>query len=468
MMRPAALGAALVVALIGLTGCQETSLSRRFDAERDVWRAERQEADWRKDFVAPGPEIDARVAELHERIEARFGAAEPPGAAWLKDPDHVERLRLAGLSAFRAADLRARTSSEREMAQEYARIGRIYGFDHALRARARLGEGKVWEKVGERRRALEVYRDYLERPGRLIKTSAPVSRVEQFDVDLEVHLGLLAAAELRRAEAREWQAESRARLEQTVKGWGERHGARIALRRLAEISAVLGDAEQAIFDFDRLLESASSVDERAELLLLTGILFDDELGDADQAEQRYRAAARTSEIVRSAAEARLRLGDLFVRERRPADAVKEVDKLLALGARVLENLESEALYWKARGLIALGRWEDAVPVLRRASTIDPASPFALASAALYRDRLARLRSGNQGEELFVKTAEAVPDAAPPFQVPRAWVDTVREQRQAAIWRQALDPLDDLARRARDAEIRERAAVQSERLADRRS
>lgn len=458
----------LLVAVVFLVGCNETSLSRRFDAEREVWRAERQETDWRKEFVAPGPEIDARVAELHERIEARFGAADPPGASALGDSDTVQRLRLAGLSAFRAADLRARTSSERDLAQEYGRIGRIYGFDHALRARARLGEGKVWEKVGERRRALDVYREYLERPGRFAKTSAPVSRVEQFDVDLEVHLGLLAADELGRSEARELQREARDRLQQTVKAWGDRHGATIALRRQAELSAVLGEAEQAIFDFDRLLETASSVDERAELLLLTGILFDDELDDADQAEQRYRAAARTSEIVRPAAEARLRLGELFVRERRAADGVEEIDKLLALGARVLENLESEALYWKARGLIALGQWEDAVPVLRRASATDPASPFALASAALYRERLARLRSGNQGEELFVTTAEAVPDVTPKFQVPRSWAETVRTQRQKGVWSRGLDPLQRLGREARDSEIRSRATAQSERLSDRRS
>jgi len=468
-MRSTRVARAVVVplALAGLLGgCGETERSRRYQLESERWRAMRTEQRWRETRRS-GPELDADVVALHRDISRRWGMTEPPGITVLRDPDAVERLRLAASSALLAADLEARAGPTRELAEEYDRLGRVYGFDPDIRARAGLGAGKIWEGLGDRLHALGVYRRYLGRDGRPAPAPGPLDRVDAFEVDLEIHAAMLARDELPPDEAREVILAIQDRLARTVETWQDRPGVDRVRRRLAEASAILGDVPTAIETLEDVCGRALPGDERSELLLELGDLHYDREDRPAEAEVRFRESALGGDEIPAAAEARLRLGELLVRRGRAREGLEVLDQALRLGARVREGRQSEILYWKGRALVALGQWEDALPVLRDGATAEAGSPLALAAAGRYRDRLAGLRQAAvPGDLLLVETAERVPDPDGRVTVPRSWAEEERRARREAHAREGISALSRVAQTAADPEVRARAARALTRLDDR--
>ncbi|MCA9751463.1 MAG: hypothetical protein KC591_04680 [Gemmatimonadetes bacterium] len=460
-MRRRTFALAVTLAVV-LGGCGSSERSLRFDAERARYWARRDETSWRAAGLA-ADSLSARVARRNAEIEQEFGAAGAPGIAELRDPDTVARLRLAAESGLLATDLRASKEATEEIAGEYDRIGRIYRFDPDVRARASLGAGKVWERLGQGDRALDVYRAYLGRDGRPTTGIGPVDRVEAFDVDLEIHVALLARELRSRGEAETIVREVRDRLRRTAELWADRTGVSRVKRRLAEANALMNDQKAAREGFEEVLRDAAPGDDRAEVLLALGMLAADARQNTD-AETWWREALREGDEIPAAAEARVRLGELLVETRRPRDGLEVIDGFLALGARVREGRESEALYWKGQAFIARGQWEDALPVLREAALREPGAAHALPAAGVYRSRLTRLRAGPQaGDQLVVKAAEADPGIPPEIRVPRTWESDRRRERLDEFRQQGLRVLRTVAESAADPDLRERARAQLDRL-----
>ncbi len=467
--RAAALLALGLVAGMCGTGCRESvEMVRRWDAERDRWRADQQESGWIREHGRLGASHRERLRESHRRIATRYGSANSPSEAELRDRDVALRLRIAGSSALYAADLAANGPATPELLVEYSEVARVYAFDRNLSIRAGLGAGWTAERLESPREALSIYVELLRDQAATEAARGPGARfgmVQALLVDLEVHASILAGSALEPGGANDVRLGGARRLEAWGEGGESRPGERRIDRRRAELHFLAGEWDEGIALLVPRFEEAGTVDERAEIALVLGEAAEFGARDAERAEAWYREAARQGEDVPSAAEGRMRLGDLLTRTGRAWEGMRELETLLGLGARVLEDRRAEILVLKARSLVALDRWEDALPSLRDATLLDPGDPFVLVAAAEIHARLRRFTRPAAGPAAreFVSLAETVPGRAGPAYPSREWAEWAREVRRRAAWRAAVEELRTVARSAADEELARAAAEAADRI-----
>jgi tetratricopeptide (TPR) repeat protein len=453
--------ALVLVGAVAAVGCRDAiELSRRFDAERDRWRTDRLEAGWRQ-RGGIGPERRARLRDFHLRIARRHGGKRAPTASELADPDVALRFRIAGSSALYAADLASVQGASEEVAREYDRVAEVYEFDRGIHVRARIGEGWTRERLGQTERALALYEELVVRGP--VETEGWFGSAEVLLLDLEPHLAIVARERFGTEAARAVALRSVDRLEARRKEGG---GGRRLVLRLAECRFLAGDWERGLAELEPLFDSAGSDEERADLALEIAQAAEFGAGDLERAEHWYRRSIERGTAIPSAAEARLRLGDLLTRTRRAGEGLDLLDELLGLGARVLQHREAEALVAKSRALVALDRWEDALPVLDSAIGLDPGDPWSLVAAA---DVHARMRGFTRPEagpaaRTLVAAAERVPSPAGPSGPPRRWSEFEAERRSRDVWRRAVRELLRVAGSADDSDTRSAARTQAGRLA----
>jgi tetratricopeptide (TPR) repeat protein len=443
-------------------------MSRRFDAERTRWQADREELRIRDDFGGDlPPEKREHIRELHIEVDREYGVEEPPSSASLANADVARRLRIAGASALYAAELAAHDDSNEELAEEYARIGRVYDFDREVAIRAGIGEGRTREHLGDLRGALDRYVSLLDGPA--ARAPGRLGSGDLLLLDLEIHSGLLARRCLAPEEAQGTIRRVVRRIERRTDGWDANPVRSRLKRRRAEGHFLADNWSEGLRELRELADSAGSAEERAELELLLGEVREAAGVDRSAAEASYRKAAAQGDRLMDGAAARVRLGDLLIRSGRAWEALEVLDALLGLGARVLEGRQAEALVLKARSLVRLDRWEDALPVLNRAAALEPRGPFPLVAAALSMRRLRRFTRPVSEPAIvrLVEVAERVPSEHRWARVPRPWVEVFREERTRGAWRDCVEDLLLAARIASDQEVRSRARAEAARLAEER-
>jgi tetratricopeptide (TPR) repeat protein len=452
---------ALLVAALAVTGCAgPDELSRRFEAERARWKA-----DHRREAAAEpmAPRTRAALRLTYGAIEREFGAAERPGPDVLARPDARLRLEIAGRAALVRADLAA--SASKELAAEYARVAEIYGFAAELDQTARVGQARTLERLGDDVGALTVWDGFLAAHSKV--PGAP----ETLElVDLELHANVLAGRAHGQKRARERRARVRAELAWLAEEWGEAPGRRSVERRLADAYLLDERWDEGLRVLAGLTADGGSPEEVAELELAQGTVHEVATRDLDRAEEHYRRALPGGDETMAAAEARLRLADLARRRGRPREGLAMADSLLIFGARVLEGREAEVLWVKAKCLVALTRWEDAIPAFARAARVDSESPFRIVAALERYERFrGLLRDVPAGAaEDFVAAAAAVSAGPAPPVVPLDWQQETRARDLRRVWRDGVDGLVQLADREGASDLGRAALAHAARLASDRA
>ena len=462
---------ALLVAC-ALGACESTSeFSRRFDAERARWRVDREEVELRSGEDVPTDSTIARIRALHAEVGSLYGATEPPPATTLANHDARLRLQIAGSSSLYDLDLAAQGQPAAEIADAYAALARVYTFDPALWFRARLGEASLRERLGDAEGALGVYRSIVHE-GRGAAGVSPASvplADDELVLDLHVHAGILAVESLAPdAAARELRSLTVSITDQLASETDSLRTLRLR-ERLAELQFLEGRWDAGCALLDSLAREVSLPARRAEWILLRANVLQYLTDHVDLADAGYRDVITVMDGSQVATEARLRLTELLLDRRRGSSALGLIDDTLELGASLLDNRSAEARYWKGQALVAIGRWEDAIPVLHEASQWDPDSPYALLAAIERQRRLARLTRPSARElPALVSLAESVPANAYPGRVPKSWSDLLRERRARELWRESIEGLLTTTRDVREVSVRERVILAAARLARERA
>ncbi len=448
-----ALSGVALLATAGGCGGGDSEVVRRFEAQRLRWQVDREELSWSWE----------QARDAHLDIERRFGTAEPPSDAALRDVDLSVRLQIAATSLLHSVNLEARYGGPTlEVADAYHEIARKYAFDQQVYLLSRFGEGKTLEQVGQRVEAGQAYQELVTIPPEVTDTPE-FEWARTILVTLDVHAAVLAHY-LDEAAANNSLRAARARMESQVQRWEGSPSGLEALRGIAALTYVLGDRGAAAGKFEALLASATTPDEAAELYLLLGEVNQFGLDRPAAAEAMYTRAVEQGRRVRDAAEAQVRLVELRLSLQQPQVAVRTADELFTLGARALEDRKEEAHYWRARCHLALGHWEDALPALAAGATGNPDSPFALACAArrYLKMREFNMPDADDGLNMLLRAADAVPPPSP-VSVPTRWVVTWRERRKRFAWQEGLDALRSAARRATDEDMARRTREVAERI-----
>lgn len=436
---PFALAAPLLTALGGCFDARP-ELVARHAAERARWMIDHAEQKW-------SPE---QVRATHAEIARRFGPdGNVPPAGTRAREDYRVRQSIAGSSALYAADIRARIEGPSwELAAEYGAVAERWPQEPELLFLGQLREAATLQRMGARHEALAGFRTLLAAPAD--SSDAPASR--DLRCGLEVHAALLALAvdEPKGAARTLLEAAARLRAEIDRRGGGE--AARLPRRRAAEIAFLSGDTRDALAELTALAKDASTPEERAELQLALGEIEQYAHEDHDRAEHWYRRAAEEGPLLAAAAEARVRLVELSFVLDRPKVGVRSADEVLALGARALGDRAAEAQYWKARCLLEMGRWTEALPSLIEGTEGAPGSPFTLACAARWYRRVENLPEAGRREATarLVRVASAVPEPEP-VDVPLDWARAWREERARFAWDEGLSALREVARASGDPE-----------------
>jgi tetratricopeptide (TPR) repeat protein len=461
-MRAGRLTASVALALV-VGGCgRDTEFALRFEAERARWLADRAEA------VAP--DAHERLREIHARIAERYGPTGTPGARELADRDRDRRFRIAGASALYVADLTATLGEIPAAATAYGRVAEVYAFDTGLAYRALLGEGHMREALGEQARALSLYETLLAnypavRHGTDAPEGAPTAVNERL-LDLEIRTLLLGADVLSRSERSARAAAIRERTRAVVSRSPAGAVRRRLLRHLAETYFAEGAFATGLSELATAAATARG-EEAARLALEAGQARLRGGGSLREAESDYRRALEHGVGTWVEAEACLRLGEVLWRLGRPDEGLALCDRLLELRPRQTEGRRAEGLLWKARCLVAVDRWEDALPVFAAVPRAEPGSPWGLVALG---EMLARQRSLYTPTAALstaaeaVRVAAAVPGTSPLANVGAGWVRTVRREREREAWRDGVEVLRSLARRWPDESWAEAARAESTRLA----
>lgn len=448
-MRPTTAALLALAAGLGLTGCSRPGeLELRFEAERLRWRIDRAEDLLRVSSRAPFSGDVERVRELHAEVQRRFGAQDTPTDSQLRDPDALLRLRIAGASSLYGADLAAHYAPSAETVEEFDRIARFYSFDRELSVRALFGKGRVLEKLGRTDEALAASLELFARnpvvPARE-NGNRTIPEISDGLLDLEVHA--VALAERLGAKAPPTAGETiLERLAAREAQWkGTKLEPRFAHRnaealfvhgRWSEGLAILAARRDAITD-----SSASGLAsaEIAEIL---------ERGSHDLtgAEREYRRALAEGPRSEAEAVARLGLARVLLALRRPAEALVELDNLFKMRARELENRSGEAAFLKAKALVDLGRWEDALPAFEAVSKVDDEGNWGILSQGPAIDRLRILEidlGARDSAREAVALAKRVPAREPP-DPPFGWSGFWQAPVSAARWAETVSVLRRIA------------------------
>jgi tetratricopeptide (TPR) repeat protein len=431
---------ALACPLLALAGgCLDArpELVARHAAERARWEIDHTERDW----------SPAQVRAAHAEIARRFADGEAPPEGTQAREDYRVRVAIAGSSALYAADLRAgMEGASWELAAEYGAVAERWPHEPELLFLGRLREAATLQRLGARHEALAEFRLLLAAPA----DSAATPETRDLRCDLEVHTALLAVAVAERSDVTRVLADAGRRLAAEIERRGAGTASRRPRRRAAEIAFLAGDTRGARATFEALAGDAATPDERAELQLAIGEMEQYAEGDTDAAEHWYRRAAEEGALLAAAAEARVRLVELSAVQGRPKVGVRSADEVLALGARALGDRASEAQYWKARCLLDMGRWTEALPSLIEGSQGDPASPFTLACAASWYRRVENLQEAGRLEATarLLAVAAAVPEPKP-VDVPMDWARAWRAERSRFAWEEGLEALREVARGSGD-------------------
>lgn len=438
--------ASLVLAvplLAALGGCLDArpELVARHAAERARWMMDRTEEKW----------SPAQVRAAHAEIARRFGPVGdvPPEGTQARE-DYRVRQSIAGSSALYAADIRARTEGPSwELAAEYGAVAERWPQEPELLFLGRLREAATLQRLGARHEALAGFRALLASPA---DSSSATPESRDLRCNLEVHAALLALAADDPEGAAHTLLEAAARLRAEIDHRGGGEAARLPRRRAAEIAFLSGDTRDALEALEALAGDAPTPDERAELQLALGEIEQYAHGNPERAEHWYRRAAEEGPLLAAAAEARVRLVELALALDRPKVGVRSADEVLALGARALGDRAAEAQYWKARCLLEMGRWTEALPSLIEGTEGAPESPFTLACAARWYRRVENLPEAGRREATarLVRVASAVPEPGP-VDVPLDWGRAWRAERARFAWEEGLSALREVARASGDPE-----------------
>lgn len=445
----------ILVAGLLAAGCapEHAELVKRHEAQRERWHVDREERNWSV----------SEQREAHQEIARRFGPSDSPTETEMNDPDWWERQAIAGTSALYAVDLASSGEQTPELAAEYDRVAERWSFDEELRLLARFGQGRTLGRLGQLDEAAVALRQVVQVSDETIDADH-MTWARPLLLDLEVHLALLERDLAQRDRRPVDLTPARERMLERATRWEGRPEGFRARRRAAELAELNGDVDVAVEEFTELAEQGKTADDRAEIQLALGDLYFFRLDRKAEAERCYRIAVEQGPNVRASAEARVRLMELCVRLGRYQLGLRTADDFLNLGARVQEGRLEEALYWRARCLLELGHWVDAIPTLVDGAAGDPADPFTLACAArlYHRMRTFRHKDTAAAVERLVGVAVRVP-AWELVDPPRDWSLTWREQRREFAWKEGADELQVALRSVRDPDQRERGRAALERI-----
>jgi tetratricopeptide (TPR) repeat protein len=463
-MRKAALLLAIAAVFAGCRGMNELEL--RYEAERLRWRIDRAERRQRASRGSHGEKEVTELRRLHDEVQRRFGAETPPTPEMLQNPDTIRRLRIAGASSLYGADLAAAFDPSTDTLEEYAHIARTYAFDRELGYRALFGQARLLEKLGRLAEALDVYLVLLERyppiPPRDPAASLP--SLNPVLLDMEVHV-LALAQRVDPQKLADLSAKMLPLLESRDREWsGTKLERPVSLHR-SHALFVAGQWDEGLHALQRARDLAPSDPERAvDGLEITQVLWRGKR-DLRAAGEAARLAVERGAGTPLEAEARMDLAKILLQEDRVAEAIEQLDELLRVRPRFLEGRQGEAYYLKGMALVALKRWEDALPRLEGVAEVDAEGCFAIEARIEMMRRLRALQfeSGEQAARGAVDLARRVRSSTesrePPFGWDGFWWRPIEEEK----WARCIRSLREIADAFPEGDLAASALEQAERL-----
>jgi hypothetical protein len=188
--------------------------------------------------------------------------------------------------------------------------------------------------------------------------------------------------------------------------------------------------------------------------------------DLAAAERAAKDAISSFRGTQAEAQARLFLAWISLDQKRPGQALEQIDELLRLRATVIQGMNAEAYYLKGRALADFGQWEDASPRFKSVTDVDHEGSWALLGRFAMLEGM-RNRGVSHGVSDMAREAVEIarkipsPEAPrnPPFGWGGFWWDPVEVDR----WKRCARSLREIARLYPESDFAQAALHEAERI-----
>lgn len=363
-------GAAMVACAALAAGCGDPALWERYQAERDLFRAnqllERVELEHGADTVAAG-RAQRAFAGIVRRYPAERRDAMPEGARL----DVAVVVGRAGMALARIDEIRG---DDDAAARAYAEVADAHGAVSGMALEASLAAARALERAGRPRDAAAAWREI---PLRFSPVDGETERARAGVLEAPLAAARCWAAAGDSAAGDRVLAESEPGLARALAEW-ERTAAGGALRgALAAVQARGGDANAALATLRPALAGANEPATRTRILI-------------DLAECGLRGGAPESALVYAGwaersggagTEASLRVAESWEGLGEPDSALRAYGRAVD-GARAGTQEEALARFRRGALLQRIGRWEQARSEYRTLAAGQAGQPLALAALRL--------------------------------------------------------------------------------------